>query len=135
MAVEAVLPFFRVMENCAMVKKRHEEESCTADLKPGRWIAYSESGMWYSIECGSYSFPTKRAVIEDIGGARLDARKTPRVYRIAAGRYEYYPKNCDDGTYGDGYMLVRLTAENISHFRKKISEYDAWIEDEMKREW
>lgn len=87
-------------------------------LEVNKWIIVSEEGIWMDME--EYQYPTKKEAIWAISCAELDSRKTPKIKRICKGSYEYYPKDCDDGTFGENYNILRITEENINKMQELI---------------
>lgn len=70
------------------------------------------------------SWKTKNEIIKDIGVARLDIARRPKVKRVAPGKYLYTVKNCDTGRYdyGSEYEIVKLTPENIKYYQKMLDD-------------
>jgi len=87
------------------------------------WIGVTENGLWLSpFENEKASWKTKKELALDIGAAKLDTARTPKIKRTAAGKYQYIPKNCDTGRYeyGSGFNLIKLTPENIQHYQQLL---------------
>lgn len=92
-------------------------------MKIGEWVGVSADGLWFCmVDENKYTFKTKKELIEDISSAKLDARRTPKVKRFAEGVYEYSPKDCDTGTFGDTFEIIKLTNNNIDNFKTLAKE-------------
>lgn len=91
------------------------------DIQVGEWVCVSEDGLWPSAFTSLYSWETKKGAIEDIRDAKMDAARKPRVKRQAPGEYRYYPKSCDTKHYGNSYLVVKLTEENIDKYREMMN--------------
>lgn len=92
-------------------------------LHINEWVALSEDGIWFSpFDEEKASWKTKKELVQDIGAARLDSAKTPKIKRETAGQYVYLIKNCDTGQYDSEYTLVKLTPENIQHYQEFLDD-------------
>ena len=87
------------------------------------WVGVSEDGIWISMfDDDKASWKTKKELLDDISDAKLDAAR--KVKRISAGEYNYIPKCCDTGryNYASTYALVKLTQDNIQHYRQLLAD-------------
>lgn len=100
-----------------------EKES--GGLQIGSWVVVTEDGIHESAFDGRLCFPTKREAIEDVRDSSVDTRKSPKVIRLAKGKYTYYPKGLDTGLFSDGYEIVKLTADNIDKYQRMWDEAEA----------
>ena len=97
----------------------------SVDVKIGCWIVETEDGVYCSAFTDTYFFSTKMEAIKDYGDAHLDARKSPKVQRIAAGVYLYTPKSCDGEGWLSSVQIVRVTGRNIEKIRELIRVQDS----------
>lgn len=86
-------------------------------MKVGEWVEVSEDGLWVDCITEATTFKTKKEAIDSVETATLDDARVPRVKRITQGHYKYYPKNCDTGHYDSEYEIIKITPENIEHFK------------------
>lgn len=100
-----------------------EKES--GGLQIGSWVVVTADGIHESAFDGRLCFPTKREAIEDVRYSSVDTRKSPKVIRLAKGKYTYYPKGLDTGLFSDGYEIVKLTADNIDKYQRMWDEAEA----------
>lgn len=95
-----------------------EQEKCPV-LKENEWVVITEDGLWAISE---YSFKTKRDAIFEVSSAKLDSRKTPRVEKLSSGSYMYFPKDIDDGTFGESYAIKKVTKTNRADLQSMLQE-------------
>lgn len=92
-------------------------------LKIGEWVAIDEDGI---RECSTgvdvVSYNTKKEAIQEIQFSKMDARNTPKVKRIRKGVYEYFPKDCDYGTFGESFLIKQVTNDNL----EELEEMAQW---------
>lgn len=93
-------------------------------MKIGEWVAICDDGLWVSCFDEKASFDTKREAIDDISNAKLDSRKTPKVKRLASGVYEYFPKDCDYGTFGESFIIEKITVDNIDQMKELFNQVE-----------
>lgn len=93
-------------------------------LKSGDWIALTDAGIiFYSIlQDGVYSFPSKKELLKDLSGCKMDARRIPKIKRVTAGEYIYIPKDFCTGDDGDEITLVKINNQNIEYYEQMIRE-------------
>lgn len=104
-----------------------EQEKCPV-LKENEWVVITEDGLWAISE---YSFKTKRDAIFEVSSAKLDSRNTPKVKRLSSGSYLYFPKDIDDGTFGETFTIKKVTKTNIAEIQSMLEEqwdYDPSIQ-------
>ena len=96
-----------------------------------KWIGVTEDGLWTKLTDDTIvTFDRKKDLIEDIASARLDAAKKPKIKRWGVGRYLYTPKDCDTLRYDpSGYVLVKLTSENMKDYKELIEEWCCEFEE------
>lgn len=88
-------------------------------IKAGEWVVYNDDGLWFGFfDEHRVAYPTKTVAIKDISAACLDIRKSPKVCRARAGKYIYTPKDPDTNTFGETYIIEKLTPENLARFEQ-----------------
>lgn len=88
-------------------------------MKIGEWAVIAPDGLWESpLERDKWAFQSKKEAIDVVSHAVMDARKEPKVKRIAEGYYEYHPKDCDHNKFIDVYEIVKLTSENFDRYEE-----------------
>ena len=92
----------------------------------GEWVAVSEDGLWVDCVTDATSFKSKKEAIDSVASAKLDPATRLKVKRISAGAYQYIPKNCDTlrYEYNSAYDIVKLTSENIEHYKELEEQLD-----------
>lgn len=87
-------------------------------MKVGEWVVTGGDGLWESSsEADKWSFESKKEAIQTVSHAVMDARKEPKVKRLAKGHYKYHPKDCDYNKFIDVYQIVQLTGENLEYYK------------------
>lgn len=86
-------------------------------IKLNEWIVVGDVEIWFSIFAeDKCSFKTKAEAINDVSCSKIDARKTPKVKRISTGEYVYSPKDCDTGTFGESFQIIKITETNLAYY-------------------
>lgn len=129
--IESARPELFPPQNSNKCEKRGEKimekEKCPI-LKENEWVVITEDGLWAMSE---YSFKTKRDAIFEVSSAKLDSRNTPKVKRLSSGSYLYFPKDIDDGTFGETFTIKKVTKTNIAEIQSMLEEqwdYDPSIQ-------
>lgn len=82
-------------------------------------------GIYYSQFDKSYTFKTKKDALIDIRVSSLDSREKARVKRFANGEYIYTPKCSGERENGKFFKIVRITKNNLCHYKKWIEEQES----------
>lgn len=86
------------------------------ELTIGHWIAITGDGLVGDGD--NICFKTKRDAIDWVSGMFLDPRPKPKVTRIHAGSYEYFPKDVETGEFLSSCDIIKLNQNNIEQYRE-----------------
>ena len=86
------------------------------EMKLNHWIVVSGHGLIGSGD--DICFRTKADAIQEASSLFLDPRPTPKVKRMHAGSYEYFPKDVDTGEFRPSCDIIKLTPHNIEQYKQ-----------------
>ena len=106
-------------------------ELAVGSLRVGEWLLECEDGILKALTEARFSFPTKKAAIEEFGERCMDSRRVPKVRKVGKGHYQYFVKDCDFGHDREPVGVIRLTSENIDWYRQMLKDDLEGVRDEM----
>lgn len=88
----------------------------------GKWVAYTEDGLFENWEDESLFFSTKRDAISQLTSSYLDDRKHPTIKRETTGRYVYSTPDCDCKTIKHTVYIEKVTKQNRNRLKEMADE-------------